>query len=106
MPDSGTARRMLIARLCRIEGQVRGLALMITRDDACVDILTQVSAVTHALDSLALKLLDEHLHRCVGQADTDASELAGQTHEAALAIAGLLHPPEPVTEVTPTLIES
>ena len=106
MPDSGTDRRMLIARLSRIEGQVRGLTLMINRDAACVDILTQVSAVTHALDSLALKLLDEHLHRCVARANTDASGLAGQTHEAALAIAGLLHPPATVTELTPTLIES
>lgn len=106
MPDSGTDRRMLIARLCRIEGQVRGLALMISRDDACVDILAQVSAVTHALDSLALKLLDEHLHRCASRPNIDASELAGQTHEAALAIAGLLHRPAAVTEITPTLIES
>ncbi|MBO1030245.1 metal-sensitive transcriptional regulator [Tessaracoccus sp. SD287] len=106
MPDSGTDRRMLIARLSRIEGQVRGLSLMITRDAACVDILTQVSAVTHALDSLALKLLDDHLRRCVGQADTDASALTGQAHEAALATAGLLHRPASVTELTPPLIES
>jgi DNA-binding FrmR family transcriptional regulator len=55
-------------RLNRIEGQVRGIARMIEDDRYCVDILTQVSAVQSALDALALKLLEHHLHGCVSHA--------------------------------------
>ena len=55
-------------RLNRIEGQVRGIGRMIDEDRYCVDILTQVSAVQSALDALALKLLEHHLHGCVAQA--------------------------------------
>ena len=58
----------LSKRLHRIEGQIRGIARMIDDDRYCVDILTQVSAVQSALDALARKLLDHHLHGCVAQA--------------------------------------
>lgn len=58
----------LSKRLNRIEGQVRGIAKMIDDDRYCVDILTQVSAVQSALDALALKLLEHHLHGCVARA--------------------------------------
>ena len=55
-------------RLNRIEGQLRGIGRMIDDDRYCVDILTQVSAVQSALDALALKLLEHHLHGCVTHA--------------------------------------
>ena len=55
-------------RLRRIEGQVRGLQRMIDEDTYCIDVLTQVSATTSALQSVALGLLDEHLRHCVTEA--------------------------------------
>ncbi len=62
-------------RLRRIEGQVRGLQRMIDEDTYCIDVLTQVSAVTKALQSVAVGLLDEHIRHCVSDAargdDTD-----------------------------------
>ncbi|WP_082043614.1 metal-sensitive transcriptional regulator [Mobilicoccus massiliensis] len=54
-----------LARLKRIEGQVRGIAKMIEDDRYCIDILTQVSAATSALKSVSLGLLDEHMAHCV-----------------------------------------
>ena len=56
-------------RLRRIEGQVRGIAKMIDDEKYCIDILTQVSAMTKALQSVALGLLDEHLSHCVVDAE-------------------------------------
>ena len=58
----------LVKRLNRIEGQVRGIGRMIDEDRYCIDVLTQVSAVQSALDALALKLLEHHLHGCVRHA--------------------------------------
>ena len=58
-------RDELLKRLRRIEGQVRGIAQMIEDDRYCVDVLTQVSAVTRALQSVAVGLLDDHLRHCV-----------------------------------------
>jgi len=58
----------LAKRLNRIGGQVRGIAKMIDEDRYCIDVLTQVSAVQSALDSLALQLLEHHLHGCVQHA--------------------------------------
>jgi DNA-binding FrmR family transcriptional regulator len=58
-------------RLKRIEGQVRGLQRMIDEDTYCIDILTQVSAVTKALQSVAVGLLDQHVRHCVTNAVTD-----------------------------------
>src|ERR1700681_4636073 len=54
-----------LRRLRRIEGQVRGLERMVESDEYCIDILTQVSAATRALESVALGLLEEHLGHCV-----------------------------------------
>jgi len=56
-------------RLRRIEGQVRGLQRMIDEDTYCIDVLTQVSAVTKALQGVALGLLDEHVRHCVTHAE-------------------------------------
>jgi DNA-binding FrmR family transcriptional regulator len=58
----------LARRLRRVEGQVRGIGNMLDDDRYCVDILTQVAAVQSALDALARKLLEHHLHGCVKQA--------------------------------------
>ena len=55
-------------RVNRIEGQVRGIGRMIAEDRYCIDVLTQVSAVQAALDALALKLMEHHLHGCVQHA--------------------------------------
>ncbi len=80
-----------LKRLRRIEGQVRGIAKMVDEDKYCIDILTQVSAATKALQSVALGLLEEHLASCVvdaaraGGADADL-----KVREAADAIARLV----------------
>jgi len=80
-----------LARLRRIEGQVRGLERMVDQDKYCIDILTQVSAVTRALQSVALGLLDEHLSHCVTQAVAEGGDAAGaKVREASDAIARLV----------------
>jgi len=61
-------------RLNRIEGQVRGINRMIEEDTYCIDVLTQVSAVTKALQSVAVGLLDEHVRHCVRNAVVDGDE--------------------------------
>jgi DNA-binding FrmR family transcriptional regulator len=77
-----------LQRLKRIEGQVRGLHRMVDEEQYCIDILTQVSAVTRALESLSLALLDEHLEHCVVQAVGD--EQQAKLKEASAAIARLV----------------
>ena len=80
-----------IKRLRRIEGQVRGLQRMIDEDKYCIDILTQVSAVTKALQSVALGLLDEHLGHCVAEAVAEGGDEANEkVREASEAIARLV----------------
>jgi DNA-binding FrmR family transcriptional regulator len=80
-----------LRRLRRIEGQVRGLQRMVETDVYCVDVLTQVSAVTRALQAVALGLLEDHLGHCVAQAieqgGPDADE---KVKEAAAAISRLV----------------
>ena len=60
--------RDVVNRLARIEGQVRGIRRMVSEDEYCTDILTQISAVTTALDRVGLKILDGHVHGCVREA--------------------------------------
>jgi DNA-binding FrmR family transcriptional regulator len=55
----------IVKRLHRIEGQVRGIERMVDEDRYCIDILTQISAVTTALESVAFRILDEHVNHCV-----------------------------------------
>jgi DNA-binding FrmR family transcriptional regulator len=69
----------LVKRLHRIEGQVRGIERMVEDDRYCIDILTQVSAVNTALESLAFKILDEHVRHCVAGALTSGDEAEAQT---------------------------
>ena len=78
-------------RLRRIEGQVRGLQRMIDDDEYCIDVLTQISAVTSALQSVALGLLDEHLGHCVTHAVAEGGDEAEKKlAEASAAIARLV----------------
>ena len=58
----------LVKRLHRIEGQVRGIERMVEDDRYCIDVLTQISAVTTALESLAFVILDDHVNHCVAGA--------------------------------------
>jgi DNA-binding FrmR family transcriptional regulator len=80
-----------LKRMRRIEGQVRGIAKMIETDQYCIDVLTQVSAATKALEAVALGLLDEHLRHCVTQAAAEGGQLADEkVAEASAAIARLV----------------
>jgi DNA-binding FrmR family transcriptional regulator len=76
-------------RMARIEGQVRGIARMIDEDKYCIDVLTQVSAVTKALQAVSLALLEEHMAHCVaGAVAAGGDEGAAKLKEASDAIAG------------------
>ena len=80
-----------LKRLRRIEGQVRGIAKMVDDDKYCIDILTQISAVNSALQSVALGLLEEHLNHCVSHAVAEGGEEADKKlAEASAAIARLV----------------
>jgi DNA-binding FrmR family transcriptional regulator len=75
-------KKALVRRLHRIEGQVRGIERMIEEDRYCVDVLTQISAVSTALDSVAYVILDDHVNHCVAGAlasgDPAAAEEKGK----------------------------
>jgi len=80
-----------LKRLRRIEGQVRGLQRMVDTDVYCIDILTQVAAVTGALQSVALGLLEDHLGHCVSEAIAHGGpEGAEKVREAAEAVSRLV----------------
>jgi len=80
-----------LKRLKRIEGQARGLQRMVEEEKYCIDILTQVSAMTKALEALALGLLDEHLAHCVVNAAREGGpEAEVKLKEASAAIARLV----------------
>jgi DNA-binding FrmR family transcriptional regulator len=80
-----------LKRLRRIEGQIRGLQRMVEDDQYCIDILTQVSAATRALQSFSLGLLDEHLVGCVvDAAQKGGPEADAKVREASEAIARLV----------------
>ena len=80
-----------LKRLARIEGQVRGIAKMVDNDTYCIDILTQVSAVTKALQSVSLGLLEDHISHCVVDAARESDEAAqDKVTEASAAIARLV----------------
>ncbi len=80
-----------LTRLRRIEGQVRGLQRMVGEDKYCIDILTQMSAATKALQSVALGLLDDHLAHCVAEAAAEGGDTAAEkVREASDAIARLV----------------
>ncbi len=80
-----------LKRLRRIEGQIRGLQKMVEDDKYCIDVLTQISAATNALQSVALRLLDEHMAGCVVDAARNGGAAADRkVREASEAIARLV----------------
>ena len=80
MTGGSTSKNDLLKRLSRIEGQVRGIAKMVEQDTYCIEILTQVSAASQAMQSVALRLLNAHLSHCV----LDAARAGGPQQEAKL----------------------
>jgi DNA-binding FrmR family transcriptional regulator len=79
-------KEALVKRLHRIEGQVRGIERMVDEERYCIDILTQVGAVTTALESLAFKILDDHVSHCVaGALASGDAEVAAEKSEELLA---------------------
>ncbi|MBT1167119.1 metal-sensitive transcriptional regulator [Bifidobacterium simiarum] len=84
-------QKRIIARLSRIEGQIRGIKQMAQDGEYCIDILTQISAANSALKSVALILLDDHLNHCVRQAAAEGGDVADdKLDEASAAIARLV----------------
>jgi DNA-binding FrmR family transcriptional regulator len=80
-----------LKRLRRIEGQIRGLARMVENDEYCIDVLTQISAATKALQAVSLGLIDEHLKHCVAEAIAEGGDAAdAKVREASDAIARLV----------------
>ncbi|MDJ0358928.1 transcriptional regulator [Rhodococcus sp. 1163] len=91
MSSYATEQDDLLKRLRRIEGQVAGISRMVTEDRYCIDVLTQVSAATKALQSVSLKLLDAHLAGCVVEAARKGGpEADAKVKEASDAIARLV----------------
>jgi DNA-binding FrmR family transcriptional regulator len=84
----GYDKAALTKRLHRIEGQVRGIERMVEDDRYCIDILTQISAVNTALESLAFKVLDDHVNHCVADAvaSGDREAAAEKTDELLAAV--------------------
>jgi DNA-binding FrmR family transcriptional regulator len=72
--EHGYEKGAIVKRLHRIEGQVRGIERMVEDDRYCIDVLTQISAVSKALDALALEVLDEHVKHCVAGALASGEE--------------------------------
>lgn len=80
-----------LRRLKRIEGQVRGVARMVDEDVYCIDILTQVSAITRALQAVSLGLVEDHIGHCVVDAARESDDAAqAKVTEASAAIARLV----------------
>ena len=88
-------KNALVKRLHRIEGQVRGIERMVEDDRYCIDILTQISAVTTALESLAVRILDEHVRHCVAGALASGDRRTGGEERGAA-------PSGPALRRTPT----
>ncbi|HEX9354826.1 MAG TPA: metal-sensitive transcriptional regulator [Streptosporangiaceae bacterium] len=82
------SKETLIKRLHRVEGQVRGIERMVEHDRYCIDILTQLAAVSTALDSLAVEILDDHVNHCVTRAIASGNEeeAAAKTEELLAAV--------------------
>jgi CsoR family transcriptional regulator, copper-sensing transcriptional repressor len=88
MTEHGYDKEGLIKRLHRIEGQVRGIERMVEQDRYCIDVLTQIAAVTTALESLAFRILDDHVSHCVSGAlaSGDTDEAAAKSKELLEAV--------------------
>ena len=86
--EHGYDKAAMVKRLHRIEGQVRGIERMVEDDRYCIDVLTQISAVRTALESLAFKLLDDHVNHCVAGAlaSGDEAQARAKTDELLAAV--------------------
>jgi DNA-binding FrmR family transcriptional regulator len=90
-PGYSSDKEAILKRFRRIEGQVRGIQRMVEEDRYCINVLEQVSAVTRALQSVSLELLDDHLAHCVlDAARTGGDDASRKIHEAQAAIARLV----------------
>jgi CsoR family transcriptional regulator, copper-sensing transcriptional repressor len=90
-PGYSDNKDAVLKRLRRIEGQVRGLQRMVDEDTYCIDVLTQVSAATKALQAVALSLLEDHLNHCVTHAiSAGGPEATEKVREATAAIERLV----------------
>ena len=87
-PGYAGDKEALVKRLHRIEGQVRGIERMVEEDRYCIDVLTQIAAVNTALESLAFRILDDHVNHCVAGAlaSGDESDAAEKTTELLEAV--------------------
>ena len=83
-------KQQVLSRLRRIEGQVRGLQRQVEADTYCIDVLTQLAAVTKALQGVGLHLLDDHLQHCVAGAAANGGRTEELVHEATKAVERLL----------------
>ena len=91
MPGYTGSKDDYLKRLRRIEGQVRGVQKMVDSDTYCIDILTQVSAITKALQAVSLGLLEDHVSHCVVDAARESDDAAqAKVREASDAIARLV----------------
>jgi CsoR family transcriptional regulator, copper-sensing transcriptional repressor len=91
MPGYDMSKDDLLKRLRRIEGQVRGIAQMVDDDRYCIDVLTQISAATRALQSVAVGMFDDHLRHCVADAVADGGpDAERKLTEATSAVERLL----------------
>jgi len=91
MPGYGNQKDDVRRRLARVEGQVRGVQRMVDEDAYCIDVLTQISAATKALQAVALELLDAHLNTCVADAIGEGGAAArDKIAEASAAVARLV----------------
>lgn len=89
--DGEIVARQVVNRLRRVEGQVRGITRMVEQDAYCIDVLTQVSAASRALQGVALILLDDHMHHCLAEAVRAGGAIqADKVKEASQAIARLV----------------
>ena len=88
MTEHGYDKEALVKRLHRIEGQVRGIERMVEDDRYCIEVLTQIGAVSTALESLAFRILDDHVNHCVSGAlaSGDADEAAAKGKELLEAV--------------------
>jgi DNA-binding FrmR family transcriptional regulator len=91
MPGYTDDKQQILTRLKRAEGQVRGIQRMVEDDTYCIDVLTQVSAATKALETVAIQLLNDHLSHCVAEAAREGGPVADEKiTEAMAAIARLV----------------
>jgi DNA-binding FrmR family transcriptional regulator len=89
--DTSQSNAAVLVRLRRIEGQIRGLHRMVDDDEQCMDVLTQISAVTKALQSVAILMLEGHLSECVTSAmGDDTVDMDEKLQEVTAAIARLV----------------